>query len=120
MQNDDVRPGYYAVLNAEVRYSNISSSAKLLYAEITALCNLSGVCYAKNEYFANLYNVSLRCVQMWLKELQDNNFIEIINDITKHKRYISIKSIINKDQKTFNENANVTIKELMNYFKHHD
>ena len=39
------RPNYYAILSAEVRYDNrLKPNVKLLYAEITALCNMNKEC----------------------------------------------------------------------------
>lgn len=57
-------PAYYAVIPATIRYdSRISANAKLLYGEITALCNEKGFCWATNGYFSELYNVSSRSIQ---------------------------------------------------------
>lgn len=62
-------PGYYSILTARVRYAPITSSAKLLYSELTALSQIEGYCYAGNAYFAELYSVEERQVRRWLNEL---------------------------------------------------
>ena len=70
------KPNYYAVIKAEVRYcERLSPNAKLLYGEITALCNKEGFCWASNKYFADLYDVKNRTICGWIKELKDNDFI---------------------------------------------
>lgn len=87
---------YYAVIPANVRYDkNLKDKAKLLYGEITALCNEKGYCWANNEYFANLYGISKTTVSLLIKNLIDNGYIysEIIyKDGTKEilNRYLSI------------------------------
>ena len=71
-------PNYYAIIPAEVRYDkDLSSTAKLLYAEITSLCSKSGECWASNEYFSNLYSISERTISRLLKLLKDKNYISI-------------------------------------------
>ena len=53
------KPNYYAILSAEVRYDNrLKANTKLMYAEITALCDMNSECFASNSYFANLYGKS--------------------------------------------------------------
>lgn len=43
------RPSYFAVIPASVRYDErLKPSEKILYAEITALINIKGYCYATN------------------------------------------------------------------------
>ena len=70
------KPNYYAVIPANVRYARgITPNAKLLYAEITALCNMNGKCNASTQYFADLYEVSKTSIQKWLKCLEDKKFI---------------------------------------------
>ena len=69
-------PSFYSIIPADVRYADITPNAKLLYGEITALCNKSGVCFATNQYFANLYKVSKKTVSLWIKEIQENKFIK--------------------------------------------
>lgn len=81
-ENPLERPNYYGVIPAIVRYDpDISSSAKLLYAEISSLANLSGVCWATNKYFSELYNVQPTRVSVWVKQLETKGFIrtKVIN-----------------------------------------
>lgn len=81
---------YYAVIPATVRYdSDLSSTAKLLYAEITALCNERGYCWATNAYFCELYSISDRQVQRILKQLCEKHYIKIIIEKrTKRKIFV--------------------------------
>lgn len=69
---------YYAIIPANVRYdSSLNANAKLLYGEITALCNQEGYCWASNDYFSKLYGVSKTTISRWVKDLKDNNYINI-------------------------------------------
>lgn len=68
--------GYYAILPAHIRYDeNITPNAKLLYAEITALANDRGYCWATNTYFADLYGVTTVSISKWIKNLIDYGYI---------------------------------------------
>lgn len=72
------RPNYYAIIPAIVRYDeDLTPNAKLLYGEITALCNRQGYCFATNEYFAQLYNVSIKSISNWINTLKNKNYIKI-------------------------------------------
>lgn len=77
------QPNYYAIIPADVRYSNAPAAAKLLFGEITALTSKEGYCWATNEYFAGLYQVSNRNVQRWLTSLEELGFIRIENRSSK-------------------------------------
>lgn len=69
-------PAYYAIIPASVRYDDkLPPNAKLLYGEITALCNKEGYCWASNDYFAGLYKVSIRSIKSWIKALAENGYI---------------------------------------------
>lgn len=79
---------YYAVIPASVRYDkNLIPSAKLLYGEITALCNSKGYCWATNDYFSQIYSVGKRTIQTWIKSLSAAGYISLefvkINDLNK-------------------------------------
>jgi len=92
-----LKPNYYAILTSEVRYNeNLTPNAKLLYAEITALINMNGECFASNKYFADLYGKSKTTISKWVSELVKEGFVEVkltYKEGTKQidKRYIQIK-----------------------------
>ena len=72
---------YYAVIPANVRYSKeVCDGAKLLYAEITSLCNKEGYCWAQNAYFAELYGKSSDTISRWISELAKAGFLLTIVD----------------------------------------
>lgn len=108
------KPNYYAIIPAEVRYSKaLIPNAKLLYAEITALCNMNGKCTASTEYFCRLYEVSRVSIQKWLKNLEDNNHIRRVKIYKQGSkqidtRVITLVNIPSKEKLTDNTNINIT------------
>lgn len=87
---------YYAIIPANVRYDeDLTPNAKLLYGEITALCNEKGYCWASNDYFAVLYRTSNRTISRWIQQLINKGYITsklIYREGTKEveRRYIYI------------------------------
>ena len=76
MEEVEIRRNYYAILPADVRYDKkIPDGAKLLYSEITALASEKGYCWAKNEYFAELYEKSERTISRWIEKLEEYGYI---------------------------------------------
>ena len=72
------RPGYWAVIPAGVRYDDrIPASSKVLYAEISALCDQHGYCWAGNDYFARLYQMTERSIRRQLAALEEYGYIRI-------------------------------------------
>ena len=102
------KPNYYAIIPAEVRYNtNLNSSQKLFYGEITALTFKTGECWASNSYFAKLYNVSPSLITNWVNALEKENLISVSyekngKEITK--RIIRILGIQNIEH-VFNKNG---------------
>lgn len=73
---EEQQKAYYAIIPANVRYDkDLAPNAKLLYGEITALCNEKGYCWASNQYFAELYHVSDRTIKKWVGQLVDKGYI---------------------------------------------
>ena len=91
------KPGYWAVLPAAVRYDPIlPPMAKILYAEISALTDQRGYCYASNEYFTTLYDMSLRSLQEQLRALRIRGYISIIDGdggVGRRKIYAGINPL---------------------------
>lgn len=72
------KPGYYAVIPAQVRYDeSLRPNAKLLYGELTALAGPDGYCWATNQYFADLYGLAVSTVSELIKSLADRGYIKI-------------------------------------------
>tara|TARA_R100001594_G_scaffold35124_2_gene64255 strand:+ start:470 stop:1084 length:615 start_codon:yes stop_codon:yes gene_type:complete len=113
-----MKPSYYAIIPAEVRYSNLKPNAKLLYGEITALSSKEGYCFATNNYFAKLYNVTKNTISLWVSQLHSYGFIsvELIKkgeQITERRIGITKKddrgSIINDDLNSIKINNTINI-----------
>ena len=81
-------PNYYAIIPANVRYADIPDKAKLLYGEITALCNKEGYCWANNTYFAELYQVHKNTISRLISILVKNNFLSI--ELTPQQKGVEV------------------------------
>ena len=53
------QPSYYAIISAE----------------ITALLNMNGECFATNRYFSELYGKSVVTISKWISELTANGYL---------------------------------------------
>jgi SOS-response transcriptional repressor LexA len=97
---------YYAIIPANVRYDkNLTANAKLLYGEITALCNEKGYCWATNGYFSDLYSTSKVSVSKWISALEQHGYIQ-----TEIERDTETKQILHRYIRIVNEG----IKEKLN------
>lgn len=83
--DEATRPHYWAVLPADVRYDpELRPMAKILYAEISALCGKEGYCWATNAYFAELYGVGEKTVSEWINQLKSRGYVFTM--LTKTKK----------------------------------
>ena len=115
------KPNYYAIIPADVRYSNLKPNAKLLYGEITALSGKLGYCYATNNYFAKLYGVSKNTISRWISDLSKLGFITIKVERNENKQVIkrmigivqkdnrAIYKIIKENNTSINNTSNINI-----------
>ena len=137
----DENPGYYAVIPAPVRYDNrLAPRARLLYGEITALCNKKGYCWATNDYFAKLYKVSIQTVSGWISSLKKCGYVNVsmkyredslqieerqitlipikenFNGYTKNPEYPIKENTVNPIKENFKDNitSNTTLNNTLN------
>lgn len=92
-------PGYWAVIPANVRYDNrLTLGARMMFGEIEALRHKEGYCYAKNKYFAELYEVSERTISDWISKLKKFGYIKTYstrsNNGTIRKIYVQDETTI--------------------------
>ena len=108
-----MNPSYYAIIPANVRYDKrLTPRAILLYGEITALCNEKGYCWARNKYFADLYEVSITSVSKWISQLEKYGYV--IRDIVYKKDSKEIdKRYLRIVAEGIEEKLNTPIEEML-------
>ena len=91
------RPGYYAIIPANVRYDDsIPANAKLLYGEISSLIGAEGFCYATNSYFMRIYGFSDPSVTRLITKLEKAGYIKrelernATGQVVKRKIYLTV------------------------------
>lgn len=110
---------YFAIIPAPVRYcKDLKANEKLMYGELTALSNDKGFCFASNEYFSNLYDVSKTSISKWISNLEKNGFIKIkmiYEPGTKQikQRRIYIAPLLKKSSIPIEEKLNTPIEEKL-------
>ena len=71
-------PNYFAIIPANVWYDKeLKANEKLLYGEIVALCSKNGECWASNNYFSELYEVSNQSISTWINHLKIKGYIDV-------------------------------------------
>lgn len=115
MNEINEKPGYYSILPASIRYDEeLTSLEKLLYSEITSLCDKSGSCWAKNKYFANLFGKKEETISRNLKKLEKKNYIQILYKKVGTRIDQRAISIVQNSQSTIDKNVNGTIDKNVN------
>ena len=111
---ESIQRNYYAILPAKVRYDkNITPNAKLLYAEITALCNDKGYCWAGNAYFAELYGVTKTSISNWISSLQKNGYIDVQLIYKENSKEIKSRHISIVNNMPIQNNLNTYTKNIV-------
>ncbi|MBQ1789722.1 MAG: helix-turn-helix domain-containing protein, partial [Oscillospiraceae bacterium] len=89
-------PGFTALLPPRVRYDKeLRSTGKLLYAEISAMADVTGFCWASNRYLAELLGITKGTVSELLAELEEHGYIliNVLRDergqVTERRLYIT-------------------------------
>ena len=129
------KPSYFAIIPATVRYdSELKANEKLLYGEISSLCNKNGICWASNKYFANLYDVDISTISRWVNNLVDRNYLYVKYDkdntrclsIDNHtlliKKSIPIDEKVNTpiDEKVKHNNININNKNNNSIYEYYE
>lgn len=110
---------YYSITPANVRYDkDLTPNAKLLYGEITALCNEKGYCWATNSYFSELYSVSNKSVSKWINQLIEKKYIsskliykEGTKEIKERRLYIGNLAPMEEMFHTYRRNVHEPMEE---------
>ena len=82
-----MQPNNFAILTAAIRFSKkLTDRQKLLCAEISALSNRHGYCYASNQFLGDLYNRAAETISRDIKAIEAAGFIrcEYMEDNTRH------------------------------------
>jgi len=113
---EEINRSYYAIIPANVRYDkSICHGAKLLYGEITALCNEKGFCWASNKYFAELYGISSKTISVWVNSLINNNYLKVNYRYIERTKAIQDRCLcINENFHTYGKKCGEGMEENVN------
>lgn len=115
------QPNYYAIIPANVRYdSELTPNAKLLYGEITSLCDREGYCWATNNYFSKLYKTSDKTITRNLNLLEQKGYINIFYHLKGaiKQRFITMdKNVFERTKMSFDEGQKCPINNISNNIK---
>ena len=116
-------PCYFSVLPSKVRYDDsLCPNEKLLFSEISSLCNKNGYCFANNEYFEKLYKVHKNTVSKWISHLKEKKYIRLFftykeNSKAIDKRVLAVGELAfgsNIDNNLFEDISNNNLDDQVN------
>lgn len=90
----------------------ISSTSKLIYGDILSLSSKHGYCYANNEYFAKIYDISTRAVSKIIGQLLEFNIIEIRNSACEFSKAREIVPMIFVDTEQKFEEVGIKVPRI--------
>jgi len=106
---------YYIVIPAPVRYDErLSMTEKIILGELISLTNATGVCFAKNKMFADIYNLSERQVSHCISRLAELDYINIISNGNDRNIEINFKVVGRKLLPTQKKTSNLYINNTYN------
>lgn len=72
----EINKSYYTIIPATVRCDErLTPNCKLLYGDISALCNQTGICWATNAHLAKISGVDRITVSRWVSTLEEAGHI---------------------------------------------
>jgi hypothetical protein len=84
----DLRKGAIAIIPAHVRYSDLSSTAKLMYAELTCHLDLEGYTTLSDTEIGAVLNIDARQARRIIKDLVSYGFVTSIRG--RHERKLQV------------------------------
>jgi len=69
------KPTGYINIDKDLITKKISAGAKLLYMDISSMCSAGKHCFAKNQYFASIYNRSKTTIDNYIRELKKFKYL---------------------------------------------
>lgn len=73
---EDKKENYIIVLDSVLKNIKLNSTDKLVLGIVYSLSIKDNICFAKNDYFANQLNVSIRTISSTLSKLRKLNLIK--------------------------------------------
>lgn len=117
MNNQKPKKEHYIVIPATVLYdARLNANEKLLYGEIVSLCKKQNYCWATNEHFQNLYNMTTVSISRFISNLTREGYIktEYVQRYNKEKsRYTKGRKIYltTKEEKEIRDQENKKTEE---------